>query len=181
MLHCPAHATGYALGPEFHGHGRPTGEVEKGLLTMMERLLPNDAAVAKAQLQLTEYYNKSDSFSPEVNRGWTVVRETVAWKWLTFGTKTPELMHVAVRVLSLPCSTSSIERLWSIFGFIRSDRRNRLTVARSEKLAYVFANMQLLRGEQRKGGATPGNGVVPWQWEEMVEWDEEGLVVSDDE
>jgi len=51
-----------------------------------------------------------------------------------------ELEYIATRVLSIPTSSASSERSWSIHTFIHSKRRNRLKAERVEKLAYVYSN-----------------------------------------
>ena len=40
---------------------------------------------------------------------------------------------------------SSAERNWSIFGFIHSKARNRLSAGKAEKLVYIYNNMHMLR------------------------------------
>jgi hypothetical protein len=43
-------------------------------------------------------------------------------------------LPVAVRAMSVPCSSASVERLFSCFGRIHSDSRNRVTHERVQKL-----------------------------------------------
>ena len=42
--------------------------------------------------------------------------------WISFGSQTPELQNVAVKVLSQVTSAGSCERNWSTFDFIHSIR-----------------------------------------------------------
>lgn len=46
-----------------------------------------------------------------------------------------------MHVLSVPTSSAASERSWSIHGFIQSQRRNRLTSERLDKLVFVYSNM----------------------------------------
>ena len=48
----------------------------------------------------------------------------IEW-WATYGSESPELAEVARKVLSQPITTSSAERNWSIYSYIRSVKRNR--------------------------------------------------------
>lgn len=50
------------------------------------------------------------------------------------------LYALAARVLSIPTSSASSERSWSVHSFIHNKRRNRLKPERVEKLAFVYSN-----------------------------------------
>lgn len=59
------------------------------------------------------------------------------------------LPKIAKRILSLICSASSCERIWSMYSFIHSKSRNHLTVNKTESLVYIYTNSKLLK--QRPG------------------------------
>ncbi|KAF9598903.1 hypothetical protein IFM89_032757 [Coptis chinensis] len=61
----------------------------------------------------------------------------------SYGTSTPKLRKLAIRILSQTTSSSGCERNWSTFGLIHSKRRNRLRHARLEKLVFVHYNLRL--------------------------------------
>ena len=63
--------------------------------------------------------------------------------WHMFGSDTPNLQNIAIRILSQPCSSSGCERNWSMFEHIHSKKRNRLTVERMNDLVYVHYNLRL--------------------------------------
>ena len=50
-----------------------------------------------------------------------------------------KLMTVAMRVLAQPCSASSTERVtvWSSYGHVHTDSRNRLSKERAKKLVII--------------------------------------------
>jgi hypothetical protein len=53
--------------------------------------------------------------------------EPVKW-WFSYGAQAPNLATVSMRVLSQPISSSTVERLWSTYGYIQSAKRNKLNV-----------------------------------------------------
>ena len=65
------------------------------------------------------------------------------WKLLG-SSKFPNLYVIADRLFSIPTSSASSERLWSVFDFIHSCRRNRLLNEKVNKLVFVYANAALL-------------------------------------
>jgi hypothetical protein len=65
--------------------------------------------------------------------------------WAVFGNTTyPLLAQVALRVFQVPTSSAASERVWKVFSFIHSKRRNRLKPSKVEKLAYIYINAALL-------------------------------------
>jgi hypothetical protein len=65
--------------------------------------------------------------------------------WTLFGIKLyPNLAEIAIRMLTIPTSSASSERVWSIFSFIHSKRRNRLQNQKVEKLVFIYMNATLL-------------------------------------
>ena len=70
--------------------------------------------------------------------------DPVTW-WKTWGLSScPKLMSVAMRVLAQPCSSSSAERVWSSFGHVHTDARNRMSKERAKKLVKIFFNGRML-------------------------------------
>ncbi|KAH1087149.1 hypothetical protein GYH30_018614 [Glycine max] len=60
-----------------------------------------------------------------------------------FGSQTPNLQKLAIKILSLTCSASGCERNWSVFEQIHSKKRNRLEHKRLHDLVFVKYNQQL--------------------------------------
>uniref|UniRef100_A0A803L3Q9 DUF659 domain-containing protein n=1 Tax=Chenopodium quinoa TaxID=63459 RepID=A0A803L3Q9_CHEQI len=65
-------------------------------------------------------------------------------RWESFGSSTPIIHALALRVLGQPTSSSCCERNWSTYNFIHSLRRNNLTRQRAEDLVYIHNNLRLL-------------------------------------
>jgi hypothetical protein len=61
-----------------------------------------------------------------------------------YGTETPALQKMAIRILSLTASSSGCERNWSGFDGVHTKKRNRLTVDHLNKLVYIQFNNRLL-------------------------------------
>ena len=80
--------------------------------------------------------------------------------WELYGGACPQLQFVAMRVLSQSASASSCEQNWSHFGFVHSEKRNRLTTARASRLVWLFSNLRLAK--QQQALEQPGT-VVPWE------------------
>ena len=78
------------------------------------------------------------------------VKYPIKW-WKTFGTTTPNLAKLAIRVLSQGTSASSCERNWSTFSLIHTKRRNRLSPNHVEKLVFLHTNLRLLKKIKERG------------------------------
>lgn len=61
--------------------------------------------------------------------------------WWSFSTAYPAVKSIAMHVLSIPTSSAASERSWSIHSFIQSQRRNRLSSERLDKLVFVYSNL----------------------------------------
>ena len=87
----------------------------------------------------------------------------VLW-WKSWGSGfCPELTTVAMRVLAQPCtaSESSAGRVWSAYGRVHTDARNRLTKDRAKKLVKVYFNGRALEKARK----------VEWESQAFL-WDE---------
>ena len=67
----------------------------------------------------------------------------IKW-WIVHGTSAPMLQSITLKLLRQPYSSSCCERNWSIYNFIYSMKRNKLTPQRAEDLVYVHNNLRLL-------------------------------------
>ena len=68
--------------------------------------------------------------------------DAIDW-WSNYGSETPELQEVAIKVLSQPISSSSAERNWSTYSYIHNVKRNRLNCSRADKLVFIHSNIRL--------------------------------------
>ena len=61
--------------------------------------------------------------------------------WNTIGReKFPILFKVASRLFVVPTSSAASERIWSVYDFIHTKRRNRLSTDKVDKLVSLYAN-----------------------------------------
>jgi uncharacterized membrane protein YgcG len=63
--------------------------------------------------------------------------------WMMFGSSTPALQKLALRLVSQCVSSSGCERNWSTFALLHTKVRNRLTHKKLNKLVYVNYNLRL--------------------------------------
>ncbi|XP_058775668.1 uncharacterized protein LOC131649941 [Vicia villosa] len=63
--------------------------------------------------------------------------------WRRYGAKTPNLQLLAIKILSLTCSSSGCERNWSAFEHIHSKKRNRLEHQMLQDLVFIKYNQNL--------------------------------------
>ena len=65
--------------------------------------------------------------------------------WINWGTDYKRLRTIAITIFSICTSSASSERVWSLFDFIHSKRRNRLSNEKVEKLVFIYANSTALK------------------------------------
>ncbi|XP_020228458.1 uncharacterized protein LOC109818574 isoform X1 [Cajanus cajan] len=63
--------------------------------------------------------------------------------WKMYGGHTPHLQIVAIKVLSLTCSSSGCERNWSTFEHIHSKKRSKLEHQKLQDLVFIKYNQAL--------------------------------------
>ena len=68
--------------------------------------------------------------------------------WSNHGSSTPNLRVLAMRILSLTCSSSACERNFSVFQQIHTKRRNRLLHDKMRDLVFIKFNSKL---KQKRG------------------------------
>ncbi|KAL2610701.1 hypothetical protein R1flu_029274 [Riccia fluitans] len=66
----------------------------------------------------------------------------LSW-WSICGKAAPKLWLIAMDILGLTTVASACERGWSLYGFVHSKLRNRLSVDRQHKLVYVHHNARI--------------------------------------
>lgn len=65
--------------------------------------------------------------------------------WLLYGTFTPMLQRVALKLLGHPSSSSCCEKNWSTYSFIHSQTMDKMmTSKRMQDLVFVHNNLRLL-------------------------------------
>ncbi|KAF1893136.1 hypothetical protein Lal_00015567 [Lupinus albus] len=91
----------------------------------------------------------SETFgTPQAQAAWSRMIPD-GW-WMIFGSCSPELKSIAIKVLSQTTSATNCERNRSTFSYIHTKKRNRLTYNRLHRHVYTFYNMKLkMRTEMR--------------------------------
>ncbi|XP_021644962.2 uncharacterized protein LOC110638655 [Hevea brasiliensis] len=149
-LHCLAHS----LNPRFYsekwlqeGEGRVPphmdGEVSTERIKCFRRIFSNEDERIRANDEFANFSLKSGPFADPDSIGSMYVTDPRKW-WACFGSNAPLLQRLAFKVLGQPTSSSCCERNWSIYSFIHSCRRNKLTPKRAEDLVFIHNNLRLL-------------------------------------
>ncbi|KAK8686411.1 hypothetical protein V6N13_125436 [Hibiscus sabdariffa] len=118
-------------------------EVVVGVLKAFDRIGEDENEKADLHRQLDKFQNKQGIFGTIHARIDATTMTHISW-WSTYGSKTPELVEIAIRVLSQPISGSLAERVWSTYSYIHNIKRNRLNVKRANKLVFIHSNIRLL-------------------------------------
>ncbi|XP_058007979.1 uncharacterized protein LOC110662435 [Hevea brasiliensis] len=149
-LHCLAHS----LNPRFYsekwlqeGEGRVPphmdGEVSTERIKCFRRIFSNEDERIRANDEFANFSLKSGPFADPDSIRSMYVTDLRKW-WACFGSNAPLLQRLAFKVLGQPTSSSCCERNWSIYSFIYSCRRNKLTPKCAEDLVFIHNNLRLL-------------------------------------
>ncbi|XP_006588984.1 uncharacterized protein [Glycine max] len=145
QLHRPLHAAAHFLNPEFFYNNTDLEfdfEVTNGLFECIKKLIPQFDVQQKILTELHLYKIGADHFGSDFAMAQKKTHSPTYW-WRMFGSQTPNLQKLAIKILSLTCSASGCERNWSVFGQIHSKKRNRLEHKRLHDLVFVKYNQQL--------------------------------------
>ncbi|XP_058768459.1 uncharacterized protein LOC131642205 [Vicia villosa] len=145
QLHHPLHAAGYYLNPKYF-YSNPMIENDDklldGLYACINKLSASDKVIDDIHGELAKYKMCTGHFG--LNEA-VRQRANVApaeW-WRRYGAKTPNLQLLAIKILSLTCSSSGCERNWSAFEYIHSKKRNRLEHQMLQDLVFIKYNQNL--------------------------------------
>lgn len=86
---------------------------------------------------------KGTLFSTKVAHTDAVTMDAIT-RWSSYGSQTPKLAEVAVKILLQPISSSSAERSLSSYKYIHSVARNILHCSKAEKLVFIHSNLRLV-------------------------------------
>lgn len=119
QLHRPLHAAGYYLNPHFHYRSdfKDSLNVKIGLYNCLDRMVPDPSERLKIDKQLDVFHKARGLFGRESVKNARTEKEPADW-WESYGDECPELQKVAIRILSLTCSSSGCERNWSAFEMV---------------------------------------------------------------
>ncbi|XP_039686609.1 uncharacterized protein [Medicago truncatula] len=128
QLYHPLHAAGHFLNPK-HFYNNPEINdddlLEQGLYECIRKLAYSPENADAIHGDLDKY------------------RDGLAACWKRWGSKTPNLKLLAIKILSLTVSASGCERNCSTFEHIHSKKRNRLEHEMLQKLIFVKYNQTL--------------------------------------
>ncbi|KAG4930982.1 hypothetical protein D0Y65_046295 [Glycine soja] len=145
QLHRPLHAAAHFLNPEFFYDNTDLEfdfEVTNGLFECIKKLIPQFDVQQKILTELHLYKIGAEHFGSDFAMAQRKTHSPTYW-WRMFGSQTPNLQKLAIKILSLTCSASGCERNWSVFEQIHSKKRNRLEHKRLHDLVFVKYNQQL--------------------------------------
>nr|KYP42186.1 hypothetical protein KK1_036401 [Cajanus cajan] len=115
QLHHPLHAAGYYLNPEFYYKNSTRMDADDEVVDGLFKLVDD---LFKCIDRLSEW-------------------------WKMYGGHTPHLQIVAIKVLSLTCSSSGCEHNWSTFEHIHSKKRSKLEHQKLQDLVFIKYNQAL--------------------------------------
>jgi len=143
-LHSDYHAAGYCIDPELHQHIQHVdAEVMTGFRAVIARHYHDKpASSSKTMVQFMAYKNSRGVFSEAGIFEQAKDMPAHEW-WELYGADIPEIQRVAMKVLSKRSSACSVERLWSLFGLVRSDVRGSLGPKKARDLALAGSNIRL--------------------------------------
>nr|XP_023900594.1 uncharacterized protein LOC112012442 [Quercus suber] len=81
-------------------------------------------------------------FDPKIATNEEIIAGLAEW-WNLYGSSTPNLQQLAIKILSLNCSACGCERTWSVFEQIHTKRRNRLAQKRLNDMVFVKYNQKM--------------------------------------
>ena len=102
-----------------------------------------DGLGLKATEELVEYISRVSSLTG--TRRLNIMKMDAKQYWNVLGrTDFPILFECAKIINEMICSSEASERVWSIFRFIHSRMRNRLTDEKVTKLAFIYVNAAIV-------------------------------------
>ncbi|XP_019185978.1 PREDICTED: uncharacterized protein LOC109180724 [Ipomoea nil] len=144
-LDAPLHLMAYLLNPYYHYKDSQLHldeVVAVGVVDFCDILFVNDFDMQNKILseEFPKYKKKEGMFGRSIAIKACEVNDDnfnpANW-WSNFGTSTPLLRRIAMKILSLTSSSSGCERKWSTFEGIHTKKRNRLESNRLKNLIFV--------------------------------------------
>ncbi|XP_047064852.1 uncharacterized protein LOC124672714 [Lolium rigidum] len=149
----PLHRAGYFLNPYYYYENKLEieldGTFKDGLVACMEKMVRDGAKEDIMMAECQAYQEEAGSFGRESAKRQRRNKsfDPAEW-WSNHGSSAPNLRVLAMRILSLTCSSSACERNFSVFQQVHTKRRNRLLHDKMCDFVFIKANSQL---EQKRG------------------------------
>lgn len=150
FLHTDAMGVAYLLDPTSKGGADMVGndqldallEVKK--LAVLKGYTVEEGTVAA---ELDDYFLLFNGSQPMVMQ--LIEAQSSNTFWQTYGRKHfPVLSKVATLVNTIPTSQAAAERVWSVYNFVHTKRRNRLSHEKTTKLVQLYVNAKTAAKER---------------------------------
>ncbi|CAL1401155.1 unnamed protein product [Linum trigynum] len=154
-LDAPLHLTAYLLNPHYSYADSSifdNADITTSLITCVEQLYhgcDEDIHDEVVNIEFTKFQRKQGLFGKKMAKNCVNFDyNAVAW-WRMYGSETPHLQKMAIRIMSLTSSSSACERNWSTFESIHTKKRNGLTTSRMNQLLYIQFNSRLMSKQMK--------------------------------
>lgn len=177
----PIHFAANLLDPRFKGKQLNDHEVMIAIDFISQMADLSNLDVGEVVANLAHFRTETGFFSRDTLWKSATSTHPVIW-WKGLCTLQP-LMKIASRILNGPPSSASAERNWSLHGFVHTNKRNRLTQDKVQKLVAIQSSLMCLNlYENGKYMYDPRPFPLLEQSENVVDLiqDEEGGIVEAD-
>ncbi|KAL4598585.1 hypothetical protein ACB092_11G069200 [Castanea dentata] len=128
---------------EIHKNFNNVQKSKFGLYMCLQQMVPEVSDRKKIDVQLENFKLANGLFGIEVAILARNTKKLAEW-WGSYGDDCHELKKIAIRILSLTCSSSGCERNWSAFEMVHSKRRNHLHQKKKmNDLIFVMYNLKI--------------------------------------
>ncbi|KAM0924434.1 hypothetical protein ACQ4PT_004856 [Festuca glaucescens] len=151
----PLHRAGYFLNPYYYYENKLNieldGSFKDGLIACMEKMVRDGSKEDIIMDDIQVYQDEDGSFGrasakrQRRNKSF----DPAKW-WSNHGSSAPNLRVLAMRILSLTCSSSACERNFSVFQQVHTKSRNRLLHDKMRDLVFIKANSKLKQNRGMK-------------------------------
>ncbi|XXG61384.1 hypothetical protein AAC387_Pa05g0013 [Persea americana] len=144
QLHSPLHSAAAFLNPciQYNQDIKYLGIIKEEFLNVLEKLLPTPELRQDITGQIVAFKKAQGMFGCNLARDSRNTTAPGLW-WEQYGDSAPGLQRVAVRILSQVCSASTLERNWSTFQQVHSEKRNRLDKETMNDVLFINYNLKL--------------------------------------
>lgn len=142
FLHHPVHFAAHLLDPKYCGSMCTEKEVDEAFQFILQFATHLGCNRSTTLQSLGEFKARRGFFEKEYL--WEASQNVDAITWWQGFCSSQELSKIAVNCLSLPASAASCERNWKCFSNVKTKKRNRLKVDKTNKLVSIKFNLDLL-------------------------------------
>lgn len=141
FINHPVQLAAALLHPDQHTKFLSNSEVTKAMTFVTNLATQKGLDESEVLIDLAEYRSKTKDFSQASH--WKVCSRMSAVTWWKGFFPQKQLSQLAVQILSMPATTGSCERNFKLHSNIKTKKRNKLTVERTEKLVFVKQNLKI--------------------------------------